>query len=94
MVVVVVTGHAEQAARAFPSLSFGSLPSRPLSFPSSFEGLNLPPFPLLILLFSFCFRLRLMALTATAQSALPREPVWEEVIVPTLRKRMNFILYM
>ena len=28
-----------------------------------------------------------MALTATAQSALPREPTWEDVIVPALRKR-------
>ncbi|KAH9950640.1 hypothetical protein B0H21DRAFT_686367 [Amylocystis lapponica] len=30
-----------------------------------------------------------MALTATAQSALHREPVWDEVIVPTLRKRLK-----
>ncbi|KAI0073481.1 hypothetical protein K474DRAFT_1710663 [Panus rudis PR-1116 ss-1] len=30
-----------------------------------------------------------MALTATAQSALPPEPTWDEVIVPTLRKRLE-----
>ncbi|OSD02385.1 hypothetical protein PYCCODRAFT_1425258 [Trametes coccinea BRFM310] len=30
-----------------------------------------------------------MALTATAQSALPREPAWDEVIVPALRKRLK-----
>ncbi|KAI0671121.1 hypothetical protein C8Q78DRAFT_838894 [Trametes maxima] len=30
-----------------------------------------------------------MALTATAQSAFPREPAWDEVIVPTLRKRLK-----
>ncbi|KAI1786876.1 hypothetical protein LXA43DRAFT_750095 [Ganoderma leucocontextum] len=30
-----------------------------------------------------------MALTATAQSALPREPTWDEVIVPALRKRLK-----
>ncbi|PIL35164.1 hypothetical protein GSI_02953 [Ganoderma sinense ZZ0214-1] len=30
-----------------------------------------------------------MALTATAQSALPREPIWDEVIVPALRKRLK-----
>ncbi|OCH90453.1 hypothetical protein OBBRIDRAFT_887717 [Obba rivulosa] len=30
-----------------------------------------------------------MALTATAQSALPREPAWDEVIVPALRRRLK-----
>ncbi|KAI0754581.1 hypothetical protein C8Q80DRAFT_1350339 [Daedaleopsis nitida] len=30
-----------------------------------------------------------MALTATAQSALPREPTWDEAIVPALRKRLK-----
>ncbi|KAI0762018.1 hypothetical protein BD413DRAFT_485126 [Trametes elegans] len=30
-----------------------------------------------------------MALTAKAQSALPREPAWDEVIVPALRKRLK-----
>ncbi|TBU25528.1 hypothetical protein BD311DRAFT_780297 [Dichomitus squalens] len=30
-----------------------------------------------------------MALTATAHSALPREPAWDEVIVPALRKRLK-----
>ncbi|KAL4249210.1 hypothetical protein ABKN59_006949 [Abortiporus biennis] len=30
-----------------------------------------------------------MALTATAQSALPRERTWDQVIVPTLRKRLE-----
>ncbi|TFK93299.1 hypothetical protein K466DRAFT_478952 [Polyporus arcularius HHB13444] len=30
-----------------------------------------------------------MALTASAQSALPREPAWDEVIVPALRKRLK-----
>lgn len=28
-----------------------------------------------------------MALTATAQSAFPREPGWDDIIVPALRKR-------
>ncbi|KAI0630007.1 hypothetical protein C8Q77DRAFT_1064646 [Trametes polyzona] len=30
-----------------------------------------------------------MALTATAQSAFPREPGWDDVIVPALRKRLK-----